>query len=80
MALTSRDSWVTDPFMTPHSMAAPCVGCGSTTGAGRFDDWLGRFTCDDCRRAHAAQGEADRLTIVAAEVSEREAMWCLAPL
>ena len=61
-----------------HTVA--CARCGLTgPGAGSFD-WLGRYLCSDCQDREAAAREDRRLAALAAEVSERAAMWCLPPL
>jgi len=61
-----------------------CCQCGKRCSDG--NDWHGRFRCDDCaregaersRRQQQAQAlETERLALVAAEVSEREAMWSM---
>lgn len=72
MALTD---WAMDPFVSPR-MDAACIGCGSTTGDGRFD-WMGRFTCRGCDGRALAMAEANRLAAVEAEDRERAAMWGL---
>lgn len=56
--------------------AVLCCWCGSATGAGTWD-WLGRFRCHDCASSQRDSEEASRLLAVAAEVTERAAMWGL---